>query len=119
MCASYGIEKKYSAPYHPQCIGQAERVVESVKQSLRCFLEDRNLDKINWVSVLQEVAFNINSVECSSIGFTPQELMFGATNIKSAIDQGDYEETEMDAIDQGEGVKEAAESIARKKKIAG
>ena len=85
MCASYGIEKRHPAPYHPQSDGQAERAVESVKQSLRCFLEDRNLDRTNWPSVLQEVAFNINSVRSSSTGFTPQGLMFGA-NIKSAID---------------------------------
>ena len=117
MCASYGSDKRHSAPYHPQGDGQVERALESVKQYLRCFLADRNLDKTNWPSVLQEVAFNINSVRSSSTGFTPQGLMFGA-NIKSAIDQvvGDCGEIEMDVMDQGERVKVAAENIARAKR---
>ena len=72
----------------------AKRAVESVKQALRCFLVDLNLDKTSWPSVLQEVAFNVNSLISSSTKFTPQELMFGAS-IRSAIDQvvGDCQKT--------------------------
>ena len=94
MCAGFGINKKHSSAYHPQGDGQAERAVESVKQALRCFLVDLNLDKTSWPSVLQEVAFNVNSLMSSSTKFTPQELMFGAS-IRSAIDQvvGDCQKT--------------------------
>ena len=66
MCARFGINKKHSSAYHPQGDGQAERAVESVKQALRCFLVDQNLVKTSWPSVLQEVAFNVNSLMSSS-----------------------------------------------------
>ena len=122
MCAGFGINKKHSSAYHPQGDGQAERAVESVKQALRCFLVDHNLVKTSWPSVLQEVAFIVNSLMSSSTKFTPQELMFGAS-IRSANDQvvGDCHKTgdkERRSREQGECVNEAAENIANAKSQA-
>ena len=37
-----GVKKVRSSPYHPQGDGQAERSIETVKQTLRCFLTHAN-----------------------------------------------------------------------------
>ena len=48
----YGIEKRHSTPYHPEEDGQAERGIQTVKQVMQCMLEDRELDRDAWPSIL-------------------------------------------------------------------
>ena len=86
MCAKFGIEKRHSSAYHPQGDGQVERTVENAKQTLRCVLAAREVDKTIWPHILQEVAYGLNSLKSSSTKFMPQELMFGS-RIRSPIDQ--------------------------------
>ena len=60
LLRSFGVEKRHSTLYHPEGDGQAERGVHTVKQVMRCMLEDRNLEKTAWSSILQETSYEIN-----------------------------------------------------------
>ena len=73
----YGIEKRHSTPYHPEGDGQAERGIQTVKQVMRCMLEDRDLDRDAWPSILQEISYEINSMSCASTVYSPFRIMHG------------------------------------------
>ena len=73
--AVYGISKRRSSPYHPEGDGQSERGIQSVKQVLRCVLEERNIAKNSWPSLLPEVSYILNSSPNKS--FTPYKVMYG------------------------------------------
>ena len=77
MLSGFGIEKRHSSPYHPECDDQTERGVQSVKQVMRCLLEDRGIEKDDWPSILQEVSYNLNCLSSSSTGYLPYTVMYG------------------------------------------
>ena len=79
LCATLGISKLRSSPYHPQRDGQAERSVQSFKQALRCLLEERNIGETDWPSLVQEVTFACNSYVNASTGYSPNEIMYAAS----------------------------------------
>ena len=84
-CKDLGIQKLHSSPYHPQGDGEAERCIQSVKQTMRCLLAQKRLDRTSWPQILQEVAFTHNAQSNSSTGYSPNEVMFGA-HLKTRID---------------------------------
>ena len=69
-----GIEKKRSFPYHPQGDEQAERCVQTFKQVMRCLLEDRNINKSDWPSLLSELTFVIYSLPNASSKLSPLRM---------------------------------------------
>ena len=71
------MEKRNSTPYHPEGDGQAERGVQPVKQVMRCMLENRNLEKNTWPSILQETSYEINSMPSTSNGYSPFRVTYG------------------------------------------
>ena len=71
-----GVGKLRSSPYHPQGDGQAERNIQTVKQTLRCILADRELEKDCWPSILQEVAHTLNTLP-------PFHIMHAYQNLKT------------------------------------
>ena len=75
--AKYGINKLRSSPYHPAGDGQSERGIQSVKQIMRCLLEERNLSKDSWPSLLPQVSYILNCIPNSSTGFSPFRIMYG------------------------------------------
>ena len=77
LCDSFGIEKRRSSPYHPEGDGLAERTIQTVKQILRCKLQDRQLETEQWPLILSEVRSNYNSLPNNSTKFEPNELMYG------------------------------------------
>ena len=77
LCESLGIEKRRSSPYHPEGDGLAERTIQTIKQLIRCKLQERQLDRTHWPSVLSEIRCIYNSLPNSSTKFQPNELMFG------------------------------------------
>ena len=85
LCATLGISKLRSSPYHPQGDGQAERSVQSFKQALRCLLEERNIGETDWPSLVQEVTFACNSYVNSSTGYSPNEIMY-ASSLRTRAD---------------------------------
>ena len=60
---AFGVSKLRSSPYHPQGDGQAERSIQTVKQTIRCILSDRQIEKDCWPAVLQEVAYTLNLLQ--------------------------------------------------------
>ena len=86
LCERLGIEKRHTSAYHPQGDGQAERTIESIKQSLRCFLAELSTERSHWPTILQEVAFSHNSLMNKSTRFSPNELMYGL-RLRSPLDQ--------------------------------
>ena len=77
MLAKFGIEKRRSSPYHPEGDGQAERGIQTVKQAMRCLLQERNIGKDDWPLILQEVSYNINGLPKNSTGYPPYTVMYG------------------------------------------
>ena len=51
--------------------------MQTVKQVMRCMLEDRNLEKDTWPSILLETSYEINSMPNASIGYSPSRIMYG------------------------------------------
>ena len=95
-CRNLGIQKLHSSPYHPQGDGEAERCIQSFKQSMRYLLAEEGLDRRAWPQILQQVSFTHNAQSNASTGFSPNEIMFGSrlrTKIPS-IETGGY--TDMD-----------------------
>ena len=77
LLQNFGVEKRHSTPYHPEGDGQAERGVQTVKQVMRCMLEDRNLEKDAWPSILQETSYELNSMPNASTGYSPFRITYG------------------------------------------
>ena len=57
ICAKYGIRKFHSSPYHPEGDGEAERTIQSFKQCMRSFLEERRISRAHWPRLTQEISF--------------------------------------------------------------
>ena len=77
LCNNLNISKLHSSPYHPQGDGQAERSIETFKQTMRCLLQDRRVKETDWHTLVQEVTFNCNSQINVSTGVSPHEVMYG------------------------------------------
>ena len=78
-----GIKKLRSSPYHPEGDGQAERNIQTVKQTLRCIISDRELEKDCWPIILQEVAHSLNTLPNSSTRLTAFHIMHGVEPISN------------------------------------
>ena len=94
-CNRMGIEKRRSSPYHKEGNGQVERNVQTFKQTLRCILEDRHIEKINWPALLQEITFVCNGQPNSSTGYSPHQLMYG-TPLRIPVNAWTYLEQKED-----------------------
>ena len=71
VLARYGIKKKRSSPYHPEGDGQSERGIQAVKQIMRCMLQEKEVEKDSWPTLLPQVGYIMNSMPNISTGFTP------------------------------------------------
>ena len=77
VLARYGIKKKRSSPYHPEGDGQSERGIQAVKQIMRCMLQEKEVEKDSWPTLLPQVGDIMNSMPNISTGFTPFRIMYG------------------------------------------
>ena len=73
FCAELGIKNYYSSPAHPQCNGQAEVTIRTLKAALKTKLEDL---KGNWVEYLPEVLWAYRTTQKSATRETPFALAF-------------------------------------------
>lgn len=63
-----------SSGYHPQTDGQSERFHRSVEQILRCYIAPH---QSNWVQILQQAAFALNSTVHAAHSFSPFHIIYG------------------------------------------
>ena len=70
--------------YHTRT-GLAERHVRTVSDTLKAYIHDSNYSK-NWDTTLNYIAFNMNQVAYSTLGFSPHQLVYGK-NLRSEIDE--------------------------------
>ncbi|KAF4529376.1 hypothetical protein B566_EDAN015429 [Ephemera danica] len=70
-CASNGIKQSFSAPFHPATNGQAERVVQTVKNLLLKF------DSKTWKSELPNILLMLHVTPNPVTGKSPAELLMG------------------------------------------
>ncbi|XP_078518947.1 vimentin A2-like [Lissotriton helveticus] len=63
-----------STSYHPQTDGQTERLNQTLKQYLRCYVED---SKRSWLDLLWIAEVAYNSSPHSSTGSSPFEALYG------------------------------------------
>ena len=110
MLDKFGIEKRRSSPYHPEGDGQAERGIQTVKQVMRCTLEDRCIEKDDWPSILQEVSYNLNCLPNSSTGYSPFTIMYGIEPTPLSTASFRYPGSENERLTAAEWVDEAVKA---------
>lgn len=69
-----GIERNPSTAYHPITDGQTERINQEIEQYLRIFINERQNDWADWLSMAQ---FAYNNKVHSSTGYSPFFLNYG------------------------------------------
>ena len=77
LCHDLGIDKRHTTPYHPEADGMAERHIGFVKQTIRCLMLERDLEKGSWPSLLPEATFYCNNLDNASSKVSPHMLAFG------------------------------------------
>ena len=73
ICELLDIERLKTTPYHPECDGQSERVVRTIKTCIRAYSEDNP----NWDLYLTQLAYAYNCSVHDTTGFSPFQVMFG------------------------------------------
>jgi hypothetical protein len=70
------IHLRMSTAYHPETAGSSERSNKTVIEALRHYTNTRQTD---WAEHLVQVETSINNSKNATTGFTPNELVFGAS----------------------------------------
>ena len=68
------IKRLKTTPYHPQCDGQSEKTVQTIKDMIRCYVDE---NQQSWDLNFQKYAFAYNSSLHAITQQTPFEMMFG------------------------------------------
>ena len=63
-----------TTPFHPECDGQSERAVQTIKRMLTPYT---NEDQNNWDEFLPQLSYAYNSSIHQSTNFSPFEVTFG------------------------------------------
>ena len=74
MMKEWGIHHVVSSAYHPQSQGALERHHQTLKNMLRSFCLDHDKD---WDQAVPYVLFAVREVPTDSLGFSPNDLVFG------------------------------------------
>ena len=69
----FDIKQLRTTAYHPECDGQSERFVQTIKSMIRCYVD---IAQLHWDLHLAKLSFAFNSSVHSSTGFSPHEMMF-------------------------------------------
>ena len=74
LCKLLRIDKAHSTPYHPMAQGGVERQNRTIKQMLRCYVQDQPEE---WDEFLPQLIFAYNTMEHSSTRVSPFEVLRG------------------------------------------
>ena len=72
VCEVLSVDNMFTATYHPQTNGQAERFNRSLTAMLRCYVEDHPTD---WCRYVRALCYAYNTAIHRSTGTTPFELV--------------------------------------------
>ena len=75
LAEKYQIKLQYSSPYHHNTNGIIERQFRTIRDYLSASIKDK-LRK-DWVDILSEIEFTLNSTVQQTIGKSPAEVIFG------------------------------------------
>ncbi|CAF1040203.1 unnamed protein product [Brachionus calyciflorus] len=70
----FDIKQLRTTAYHPECDGQSERFVRTIKSMLRCYVY---ANQLNWDENLAKLSFAYNTSVHATTRFTPHEMIFG------------------------------------------
>lgn len=74
VCELLDVNKLQTTAYHPECDGLSERFNRTLKEMLRCFINDNHS---NWDELLSSLCFAYNTSVHSTTNTTPFEVLFG------------------------------------------
>jgi hypothetical protein len=74
LCAAFGIDKRRTSPYHPECDGMVERFNRALVDMLAMHVNDHHTDWDYWIP---QVVFAYRSSIHSSTGVSPFEIVYG------------------------------------------
>ena len=74
FCKNFGISQTITAAYHPQSNGKAERVIQTLKNSMRKL---QVTTREEWGRILQLATSSYRMVPHESTGFSPFLMMYG------------------------------------------
>src|SRR6202453_1886704 len=107
-----GIKTKLSTAYHPQTDGQMERINQDLELFLRIFINHRQSDWFNWISIAE---FSYNNKVHSSTKFSPFYLNSGFNPQMGVEPIRDIKhETAADFTSRMKSVREEAEAALTK-----
>ena len=75
LLTTYGIKRRTTSPAHPQANGQAERVIQIIKTTLKKYVDGSN-DQF-WSEFLPEVLFYLRFTKARATGISPFEAIHG------------------------------------------
>lgn len=74
VCKMLGINRSYATPYHPETNGALERTHRTLKEHLRCYINEGLNDWDTWIPY---AVYTFNTTPHSSTNFSPYELLYG------------------------------------------
>src|SRR5438477_10644174 len=107
--AGIGIRQKMLTAFHPQTDGQTECLNQTLKQYLRCYVDQ---EQDNWVSLLPLAQFAYNSAENSTTKMLPFYTNYGY-NPEPYRDVIEKAETSLDADTTARKIKGLQEQLQR------
>lgn len=93
LLGKLGVRKLRTSGYNPQCNGQTERMNRTVKQLIRCYVDESDGQR-EWDEVLPEILFAYHACRHETTQCTPFELVRGyaARDPVSILFSGSWEE---------------------------
>ena len=77
FCKQFNIKQKFTTPYHPQCDGGSERMVQEIKKHIKILLYEHKQKANRWDEYLRMILAKMNNTPQRSSKLTPNQLVYG------------------------------------------